>query len=126
MNTIGIDLGLSGGIAVITDAGTPFLHRVPTIKKTVNKKARRTYDISAITDSMERLGVQGCEAYIEAAGMRPGQATQAAKTTGYGEGMYHAILVGAGIPYTIVYPQQWKRAFDLIGKDKADSIAAAF
>ena len=126
MKYLGIDLGLDGGVTLVTQTGSAFVFRIPTYKKVVNKKNRRQYDLPALWDSLERLGIQNCVAAVELGGVRPGQTAQGSKQTGYGEGMFHAFLTAAGIPFgKPVAPQTWKREFDLLGKEKSDSIAEA-
>src|SRR5262249_57755622 len=51
--------------------------------------------------------------YLEAQGGRPGQGRASIFTTGYGEGLWTALLVASAIPFAVVQPQRWRKLVGL-------------
>lgn len=62
MNSIGIDPGVDGGLALIRDEGQPIVMVMPTIKITVGTKTRRTVDVPTLVNTLrawERQDISG-------------------------------------------------------------------
>ncbi len=64
-------------------------------------------------------------AYVERAQSMPKQGIASTFKYGVGYGTILGVLAALQIPYTLVSPQKWKKAFGLIGKDKEASRALA-
>lgn len=57
-------------------------------------------------------------AFIEKVGAMPGQGVTSMFTFGDACGVVRGVVAGAGIPYTMITPQAWKKSAGLIGSDK--------
>jgi crossover junction endodeoxyribonuclease RuvC len=128
---LGIDPGLAGGLAVLDlDAGRRpvevHLFRTPVVRIRRGKKSRLEYDVRAMWALLRDLTIADApplvvELAIEAGGARPRQGVASTYRTGLGSGLWLALAVASGIPYRIVPPQVWKRAYGLLGASKAAS-----
>lgn len=114
MFRIGIDPGVSGAVVLLDAEGRPFewLH-MPTFK--VGKSSRIN---GAALASFLRPQADGAHAFLESVHAMPKQGVTGVFTFGHACGVAEGILQGLGIPYTLVTPQRWKKAADLIGEDK--------
>lgn len=116
---IGIDPGLSGGVAILWPSGTVEVYDTPTAKSGKGS--------DYLTASMVELlwGVRFPElpvAALEQGMAMPRQGSTSTFKTGRGCGLWEGILAGLGIPYELVAPQRWKRALGLpAGADKSAS-----
>lgn len=118
---IGIDVGFSGAIATIREFSRNATSRslyveamdMPCIK-TGKKSELNTKTIKGILSSYPtgNLGV-----YIERAQAMPRQGCVSMFRYGKCAGLLEGILIGLGIPYTLVTPQAWKKAM-MPGMDK--------
>lgn len=113
-NTLGIDPGLSGAMALLGPDGRLLdLIDMPTLKLT---KTRKEIDLSAVDgllcDWLVDHGQMRC--MIETPGMRPGQSAQSGLKAGIGWGGIVGILTAQRIGYERVTPQKWQKA--LMGK----------
>lgn len=100
---IGIDPGLSGGIAVIDSRGVIMsLHHMPlTLKGDIDGKA-----IAAIAATHSAT-----HAVVELVHSRPRQA--GVFTFGYGTGIIHGALQATNVNITTVAPQKWKAFYNI-------------
>jgi crossover junction endodeoxyribonuclease RuvC len=117
--TIGIDPGLTGAIAVISQGGAveriidmPVIPKVTGKGKQVNGAALAE-ELSLILNS--HLSVR---AYLEQVTSMPRQGVTSMFNFGHGYGIVQGALYALGIPFTLVTPQEWKRYHKLIRKDK--------
>lgn len=117
---IGIDVGFSGAIATIREIVRKDASRslyieavdMPVIK-TGKKVELNTKEIRAILDcDKDKLIV-----WIEKAQAMPQQGCVSMFRYGKVAGIIEGILIGLGIPYTLVTPQAWKKAM-MPGMDK--------
>jgi crossover junction endodeoxyribonuclease RuvC len=108
---VGIDPGMSGGIAIIRDGDVTSLFPMPVIDKGMNAKAIR--DIIHVADFV----------IMEKASAMPKQGVTGVFHFGEGYGMLQGIVLTLGIPLRLVTPQAWKKEI-LAGttKDKAAAI----
>ena len=108
MTTIGIDPGLSGGIAWITD-GKPCVEKMPD---TLKDLWELMHDITTGGTPAQRLNkyVHGFKAYIEAVHSSPQMGVKSAFTFGQGLGRLEMALTAAGISFERVRPQEWQKA----------------
>lgn len=128
---LGIDPGLSGVLAVLSDDGGGRLHittvETPTlmIQKTRKKKGqdagtKRMYNLHAFKGLLRPFTDMRVIAGIEALSGRPGQSSQAVFGMGYGMAAWEMALVMMDIPYTRVPPQTWKKAMSVLGEPDQD------
>lgn len=100
---IGIDPGLSGGIALIGSTGQLLLESTPVI-------AGKDYDIQAmkkILMSKEWMNDQRFVT-IENQISMPGQGLTSTLTTGKGFGIWLGLLAGLEVPFQVISAKQWQ------------------
>jgi hypothetical protein len=100
---IGVDIGLTGGVAVLCDEEL-MLFPMPTIAK---KKGGHIYDTKSICSLIKG---QSHIAYmaIEKAGLSPQNGKKAIQSLAYCEGIFDGIASTLGIPFEIVNPIHWQ------------------
>jgi crossover junction endodeoxyribonuclease RuvC len=106
---LGIDPGLTGGLAIIKDDGSLFTYAVMPSYKVQTKRggSHRHIDIRVLDLWMEgRLDVID-RCYLELAASRPGQGAQSTFKFGQVFGAIEAVLVLRKIPYQLVHPATW-------------------
>lgn len=109
----GIDPGKSGGIATIDESGLISVTAMPI--------AGKMYDGPRINEFIRRVDL----VVIEKVSARPGQGVTGMFNFGMGYGMLQGICLGAGIPYELVRPQEWKNLV-LKGTPKDKDAAIAY
>lgn len=110
---IGIDPGCAGACVVLRpDFSVQTFTLMPTVKVGSNTRVNG----AALKAFLEPYLC--AHAYLEQVGAMPGQGTASMFTFGHAAGTAEGVLQGAGISYTLVTPQRWKKAAGLIGKDK--------
>lgn len=102
---IGIDPGLDGGIAALSDKERS-VYKTPVI-------AGKDYDIQEMTAILKAIcGRAGsCSnilAIIENQISMPGQGLTSTLQTGKGFGIWLGLLAGLGIPYQVIGAKQWQ------------------
>tara|TARA_Y100000114_G_C11753034_1_gene325417 strand:+ start:800 stop:1309 length:510 start_codon:yes stop_codon:yes gene_type:complete len=120
---IGIDPGLSGGVAILDmDGAVRSVSLTPTISV---GKTKRDYDIQ----EMQRLlsGGDVLWAFIESQSARPGQGVSSTFKTGYGYGIWLALITSCEISLNVVSPRTWtsKMLSGVPGDGKDRNILAA-
>jgi crossover junction endodeoxyribonuclease RuvC len=120
---LGIDIGVTGGIALLNEAGAlidvyvmPCLHDGPKNRRTINAPllAEIVYKSHART------------AFIERVGPRPGEGSVGAFAFGDCKGVIRGVLAGAAIPTVWITSPQWKRVVGVPpGKEGAKDAARA-
>lgn len=124
---MGIDVGVSGAIGVITDASqVVFTADIPTYKPKAGSN-RRTIDEGALFNILQAYeGVEYLQVAVESVGAMPGEGVASSFTFGYSFGLIRGMLVGLGIPYRLVSPVAWKRKQGIpAGSTKAAGLARA-
>lgn len=124
---VGIDPGVTGGIAAI-EGDEAYLYDTPTRKiegktKTTTlvdgyKAARMLQSISsgrAITVAIEKVNAMPGK---DGKGGRQTIGATSAFNFGMGFGMWLGIMDALCIPYELVTPQAWKKALQLVGQEK--------
>jgi hypothetical protein len=119
---LGCDPGVGGALAVLTvnpDGGqTVAVTPTPVVWQTVGKGKRRRYDVPALYNTLCALPPVTL-AYLEQQGARPRQGVTSMMTTGFGAGLWTALLVACRIPFVVVAPLRWRHQVGLRGGDKA-------
>jgi Holliday junction resolvasome RuvABC endonuclease subunit len=120
VRVLGIDPGISGGLAVveITDGAAPVLVECIDIP-VVGTGAKERVDITAIRNFIDRH--KPVRALIERAQAMPKQGSSSGFKYGRAVGAIEAAVALCSIPVEIVEPSVWKRFWRLPGKDKESS-----
>ena len=125
MNFIGIDPGLSGGIAIINHDDI-LVMKMPVYK--VNKKNEISgymlYPLFHQIRIDEKHSKEKAIIYIEKARIIRGNSAATAAKTMKGYGKLLGIIESVGLKYHEIEINQWKKKFN-ISKDKEESIALA-
>lgn len=113
---LGIDVGISGGVALLDGDKLVAVHDMPTVSKTVGGKKKRRIDARALflLLQFEKLS----HAFVEIVTARPNQGVSSMFAFGQASGIAEAIAWVMTPDVTGVRPATWKKHFDLIGKDK--------
>jgi hypothetical protein len=139
LSTIGIDPGISGGIALLdADRETVTAWRMPVRAVTVGGKSRKVVDLAELAALLQFLKFeQPAGVWIEDLSGRPATIKQRQR-----DGSFRTIAqkgqfqqgwnccapvmgcVGAGLPYHLINPRQWKARLD-VASDKDDARATA-
>ena len=123
---LGIDPGLSGALAVLSDAGR--LVDVVTMPTEPHGKSRRVSgrELRAFLDSIAAAteGASIALCMLELVASRPGQGAPSVFTFGRAFGTVEGVLSALAVPIDYATPQTWKRAFGLTS-DKGESIRKA-
>jgi crossover junction endodeoxyribonuclease RuvC len=117
MRVLGVDPGISGGLAVveITDGGAPVLVECIDIPA-IGSGAKERVDVAAIRSFVDRHAP--IRALIERAQAMPKQGASSGFKYGRAVGAIEATIALCSIPVEIVEPTAWKRFWKLPGKDK--------
>jgi hypothetical protein len=101
---IGIDPGLSGGVAFVPESGTPWAHKMPETDRDL---------IDLLRDSINMFDAR---ATLELVHSSPQMGVKSAFTFGEGYGRLQMALTALGVPYERVRPQAWQKAMGCLTK----------
>jgi len=101
---IGIDPGLSGGVAFVPDSGTPWAHKMPETDRDL---------IDLLRDSINMFDAR---ATLELVHSSPQMGVKSAFTFGEGYGRLQMVLTALGVPYERVRPAMWQKAMGCLTK----------
>ena len=105
---IGIDPGVNGGIAWITDEN-PCVEKMPETLQDLWELIQ--LDILHASGNLHfGCPTRNCKAYIEAVHSSPQMGVKSSFTFGQGYGRLEMALTAAGIPFERVSPQKWQAA----------------
>ena len=127
MTTIlGIDPGLDGAIAVLTDSGELVaIHDMPTLLD--GAKGRRAVNAALFASIVYQT--HASRAFCELVGPRPTDGTTGAFGFGRTRGIIEGVCAAAGVPLAMIAPPTWKRSAGIApgreNKDSARSVAIA-
>lgn len=130
---IGIDTGISGGMALLDSNKLVDCRSTPTYWKDVagktkagNKKRRRKIDYLELMEILAGWHKQGAnDIIIESVHSLPRDSATAAFSFGEAFGCFTAMGHGLGFTVHHVSPQKWKKALNLEGVDKNGSLDRA-
>jgi crossover junction endodeoxyribonuclease RuvC len=122
---LGIDPGLSGGLALVKDKTLIGVSPMPVC---VFDNGKRRVDAKGLVEFISKCGIDPDAIWIEEVGARPGQGVTAMFSFGFGAGTlygtFSVLCPEASIQY--VRPQKWQKEFWAEAEDtKAESIAVA-
>lgn len=106
---IGVDPGVSGGVAIISARGVLSVHDMPTRKVMVARQSRREVDAHALAELLRPLA-DGALAIVERQSARPGQGVTSMFGLGRSLGVVLGTMAGLGIPVRMVAASAWKPA----------------
>lgn len=115
MIVVGIDPGITGGIAAVGDDSTAAVIDIPTVDVKVNGKCRRRVDVEALALEMRRPPV--CDAklvIIERAQASTRMGVSSAFAYGEIFGLIRGVVAANKIPIRLAGASQWKRDLGLI------------
>ena len=117
MQVLGVDPGISGGLAVVTIEDGAASRLVEAIDiPVVGAGAKERVDVAAIRNFIDRH--KPIRALIERAQAMPKQGASSGFKYGRAVGAIEATIALCSIPVEIVEPTAWKRFWKLPGKDK--------
>lgn len=124
---LGIDPGLKGAIAVVSNDGLVNVIDMPRATERHGKDSRDRVCAHTLRD--ELLNTQHAHgkirvAVVEQVGPMPKQGVTSVYRFGYGNGQVEGVLAALCIPTEFIRPQTWKKYMGL-GADKAQSLALA-
>jgi crossover junction endodeoxyribonuclease RuvC len=123
---IGVDPGISGALALLEEGTWKMADLVdmPVMPGTGTRQQVDGAQLATILRLWNQEGLVKC-CYLERAASMPDQSVVSMFSFGEGYGKVKGVLECLGIPYTLVTPQQWKKACGLIKqpKDKSRKIA---
>lgn len=120
MFVLGVDPGLSGGLALVRSGDRPTLIAVSDVP-TTGEKAKRRVDVPSVLEFIRSQGRTPDHAVIERGQAMPDQGASSGYIYGRAVGALEACIEGLMIPHTIIEASAWKKAHALIGRDKEDS-----
>lgn len=107
MKVLGIDPGLSGGLALLDDAGNLVTLEIPSMK---SSGRGRQLNWQLLVDSFDVLGLHEADhCFLEQVNTRPNEARSAAFKFGTVYGGLIGIIAADRIPLTLVTPAKWKK-----------------
>jgi crossover junction endodeoxyribonuclease RuvC len=129
MTYIGIDPGLTGAVAALSDAGRVLaLADTPTLVVKSGDKERRQYQLPEMVKLVLPFAHErddACAA-LEAVNAFPGQGVTSMFRLGYGLGIWEGIVSALAIPVEKVQPALWKRTMlSGMGKEKFAALVKA-
>jgi len=120
---LGIDPGTTGALALlrVQDDGAQALevHPTPCDWIQVGTGKRRRYAVDRCWDALSLLTPISL-AYVEQQSARPKQGVSSSFQTGFGYGIWIALLTAARIPFAVVPPPRWRARVGLTPQPKAD------
>ena len=109
MRHIGIDPGLSGAVAIISDDSLKVFD-MPTMTVDRNGKAKRQVSANELAELLNLYAGKDCHVYVERVSAMAGQGVTSVFSFGRSFGMIEGILAALKMPVTFVAPATWTRA----------------
>jgi crossover junction endodeoxyribonuclease RuvC len=107
MIVLGVDPGLSGGIAILEDQTIHLLADMPIHRVGHGKATRPELDMHGLCALLARHRVE--HVVIEQVGARPGQGTVSMFRFGYAAGALYGAATALGLPVSFAQPKAWQR-----------------
>ena len=119
---LGIDPGLTGAVAVLTEHGTRCYLDLVFDMPVTTKLSGKGNEVNAylFSDFILEMKTQDSDlrAVVERVHAMPGQGSTSMFGFGRSLGVIEGVLAGYNIPVQWVTPQKWKKKFSLINKEK--------
>lgn len=119
MSVLGIDIGIQGALALLTDRGELVdVWTMPCLRD--GPKNRQTINAPLLAELVYKT--HATRAFVERVGPRPGEGAVGAFQFGDCKGVVRGVLAAAAIPALFIQPAQWKRVVGIPpGKDMKDA-----
>lgn len=121
---IGIDPGLTGGVAFIPQEGEAWVDDIPVSQYSATGFVKRAFNpgtfahmLESVTDGMEFQPVSA-HAFLERVSAFPGQGVASMFSLGMSYWGAYSVCRALKIPVSLIEPKEWKRFFRL-EKDKS-------
>ena len=123
MSVIGVDIGLSGAMALLTDEGELLdVADMPVLRDGPAKRA--TINAPLLAAALSRW--HASRAFVEFVGARPGEGAVGAFAFGRSRGVVEGVAATLSLPVAFIAPASWKRATGIPpGKEGAKDAARA-
>lgn len=113
---IGIDPGLTGAIAILSDTDEFIaVHDMPVMLLSNKKNQVNSAELAKI---ISNYSSNKCSVILEKVSAMPGQGVSSMFSFGQSFGIILGIAGALGIPVNLVTPASWKKRAGLIGKEK--------
>ena len=121
MKIIGIDPGLSGGIAVLENNRVLSIFDMPVMSE--GKKNKRQLNSAQLVTLIKKniKSVEDVAVIVEQVNAMPGQGVTSMFNFGQTFGAIKGICAALGLPIFFVRPSKWKKHFELINSSKDSS-----
>ena len=117
MRIIGIDPGLSGGIAILDDLKIYNLFDMPTMSE--GKKNKNQLNSAQLVNIIKKHILEGNTfVIVEQVSAMPGQGVTSMFNFGQTFGSIKGICAALNLPIFYVRPTKWKKHFELINSSK--------
>lgn len=120
MIRVGVDPGITGAVVMINDkTGDMRVWDMPVRQKIKSGQKKNEIDgyalatIFTLCQDIARTEQLNMVTNVELVGARPGEGSVAGFSFGMGTGKIHGVLEGAGLRYSLVTPQVWKKAWGI-------------
>ena len=109
---IGIDPGITGALARISQSGCAYLYDMPIMAKGKgSSKVKNQINAAELSDILE--GWQPHIVYVERISAMPGQGVSSMFSMGDSFGVIRGVCAALRIPIEFITPRQWKKYFGL-------------
>ena len=115
--TIGIDPGITGAIARISQSGAYEVHDIPIMANGKGKAKVKNWINAAAFHELLGTFYEHEIVFVERMTAMPGQSSQTAMSVGDSLGVIRGVCAAQGKSIEIITPQSWKKYYNL-GKDK--------
>ena len=120
MRIIGIDPGLSGGIAILDDLKIYDLFDMPIMSE--GKKNKNQLNSAQLVNIIKKNIISGDTfVIVEQVNAMPGQGVTSMFNFGQTFGAIKGVCAALGLPIFFVRPSKWKKHFELINSSKDSS-----
>jgi len=116
MKIIGIDPGLSGGIAILKNNKIEDIFDMPVMSE--GKKNKRQLNSAQLVNLLKSSIDEETIVVVEQVNAMPGQGVTSMFNFGQTFGAIKGICAALGLPIFFVRPAKWKKHFELINSSK--------
>ena len=118
MRIIGIDPGLSGGIAILDDLKIFDMYDMPIMSE--GKKNKNQLNSAQLANIIKKniISIEDTFLIVEQVSAMPGQGVTSMFNFGQTFGSIKGICAALNLPIFFVRPAKWKKHFDLINSSK--------
>ena len=116
---VGVDPGLGGAFAAVSDSRLVGLWDMPIEVMSLSSKKRNRVNAAGVAALMKDIGRYGSvRVVIELVHAMPQQGVSSVFSFGDSFGVLRGVMAALNLPCQFVTPQQWKKKMGCLGKDK--------